>query len=142
MVEIVKARDGRGGVTSHFLQIIGYPYPNDLYRQDNPLNYLGVPVFSAETQLFLRDLFLDFVKQSGWKEEDKTLWIMRYMQGKPPRQVARLLKRKPQWVYTKYYRLKKRLAVMVRNWWENTIGDKAPILLPMMMENYLVEKFG
>lgn len=46
-----------------FLTYIGYPYPDDLVHEDNPLWLLGGPPFSAETHFFVVDLFLKLIKK-------------------------------------------------------------------------------
>lgn len=65
-----------------FLTYIGYPYPDDFFREDNPVNLFGVLAFSAEAHLFMKDLFLQLVRNSDWPRRQKELWIQRYMLGK------------------------------------------------------------
>ena len=99
-----------------FLTYIGYPYSDDLVREDNPLWLLGVPPFSAETHLFVVDLFLKLVKESKWSEHDKRIWIDRYVLNKPSKNVARSVKSTSVWVNNRFYRCKQKLAKMVRVW--------------------------
>lgn len=85
-----------------FLTYIGYPYPEDHFREDNPLNLFGIPAFSAEAHLFMKHVFLQLVKNSDWPRRQKQLWIQRYMQGKSIGSAARYLRRTPEWTEEKY----------------------------------------
>ena len=98
-----------------FLTHIGYPYPDDLIRKDNPLWLLGVPPFSAETHLFIVDLFLELVKGSNWSELDKRIWLDRYVLDKQSKHVAKSVKRTSVWVNGHFYRSKQKLAKMVKS---------------------------
>lgn len=64
-------KNNKKSPVNEFLTYIGYPYPKDLVRKDNPLWLLGIPPFSAETHVFIIELFLKLVKESNWTELDK-----------------------------------------------------------------------
>ena len=97
-------RNDKKSAVNDFLTYIDYPYPHNLLRKDNPLWLLGIPPFSAETHFFVVDLFLRLVKASDWSEDDKELWIKRYVLNKPPKYVAKRIKRTPTWVNGRLYR--------------------------------------
>jgi len=127
---------GRTAVND-FLVYIGYPYPDDLVREDNPLWLFGIAPFSAETCQFVVDLFLQLVKGSDWSPEEKSLWIDRYVLNKPAKYVARRLKRTPAWVHGRLYRCKQKLAKMTKGWWEEQLSGEAQCHLPELMERYI-----
>ena len=57
-----------------FLNYIGYEYPDDRNRDDNPLWLLGIPPFSAETYLYIQHQFMTLVRNSDWEEQDNIIW--------------------------------------------------------------------
>ena len=120
-----------------FLTYIGYPYPDDLIREDNPLWLLGVPPFSAETHLFVVDLFLKLVKGSNWPEQDKRIWIDRYVLNEPSKYVAKRVKKTSVWVNSHFYRSKQKLAKIVRMWWYERLDDNPEVTLPQLFEDYI-----
>ena len=122
-----------------FLTYIGYPYPDDLVREDNPLWLLGVPPFSAETHLFVVDLFIKLVKESNWSEQDKRIWIDRYVLNIPSKYVAKRVKRTSVWVNGRFYRCKQKLANMVRIWWYERLAENPEIILPKLFDEYIKE---
>lgn len=122
-----------------FLTYIGYPYPDDFFREDNPVNLFGVPAFSAEAHLFMKDLFLQLVRNSDWPRRQKELWIQRYMLGKSVGSAARYLRRTPEWAEEKYRMCQERLAEMVRAWWKERLSDNPEQRLPEMLHEYIVE---
>ena len=120
-----------------FLTYIGYPYPDDLVREDNPLWLLGVPPFSAATHLFVVDLFLKLVKESNWLELDKRIWIDRYVLNEPPKYVAKRVKKTSVWVNSRFYRSKQKLAKIVRVWWNERLDDNPEVTLAQLFEDYI-----
>lgn len=122
-----------------FLTYIGYPYPDDHFREDNPLNLFGVPAFSAEAHLFMKHVFLQLVRNSDWPCRQKQLWIQRYMLGKSNGSAARYLRRTPEWAEEKYNLCQERLAEMVRVWWKERLSDNPEKGLPEMLQTYIVK---
>lgn len=119
------------------LRYMDYPYPQDLVRKDNPLWLLGIPPFSAETHLFVVDLFLQLVKTSEWSNDDKKLWIERYVLHKTPKYVAKRMKRTPVWVNGRFYRCKQKLAKLVKVWWNERLKDNPEVTLPQLFDDYI-----
>ena len=115
----------------------GYPFPDDLIRTDNPLWILGIPPFSAETHFFVVDLFLKLVKESKWSENDKRIWIDRYVLNKPSKYAAKRMKRTPTWVNSRFYRCKQKLAKMVKVWWNERLADNPEETLPRLFDAYI-----
>ena len=130
-------RNDKKSAVNEFLTYIDYPYPHDLLRKDNPLWLLGIPPFSAETHFFVVDLFLRLVKASNWSEDDKELWIKRYVLNKPPKYVAKRIKRTPTWVNGRLYRCKQKLAKMVKAWWNERLEDNPEVTLPQLFDDYI-----
>ena len=122
-----------------FLTYIGYPYPDDHFREDNPVNLFGVPAFCAEANLSIQHVFLQLVKNSDWPRRQKELWIQRYMLGRSIDSAARYMKRTPAWVEEKYRLCQERLAEMVRAWWAERLSDNPEKHLPEMLHTYIVE---
>lgn len=122
-----------------FFTYIGYPYPDDHFREDNPLNLYGVPAFSAEAHLFLEHVFLQLVRNSDWPRRQKELWIQRYMLGKSIDSTARSLRRTPAWAEEKYRHCQERLSEMVRAWWAERLSDNPEKRLPEMLHTYIVK---
>ena len=120
-----------------FLKYIAYPYPDDLIREDNPLWLLGIPPFSAETHIFVVDLFLKLVKASNWSDCDKRIWIDRYVWNKPPKDVAKSVKNTTAWVNGRFCRCKQKLARMVRIWWNERMADQPETNLPILFDKYI-----
>ena len=120
-----------------FLIYIGYPFPDDLIRKDNPLWLLGIPPFSAETHFFVVDLFLKLVKKSNWSEHNKRIWIDRYVLNKPSKYAAKRMKRTPTWVNDRFYRCKQKLAKMVKVWWDERLADNPEETLPRLFDAYI-----
>ncbi|MBO5698888.1 MAG: hypothetical protein J6R79_02650 [Bacteroidaceae bacterium] len=132
--------NNKKSAVNDFLTYIGYPYPDDLVREDNPLWLLGIPPFSAETHLFVVDLFLKLVKESNWSDCDKRIWIDRYVLNKPPKNVAKRVKSTSVWVNGRFYRCKQKLARMVRSWWNERLTDSPDINLPILFNEYIKEQ--
>jgi hypothetical protein len=130
-------RNDKKSAVNDFLKYIDYPYPQDLIRKDNPLWLLGIPPFSAETHFFVVDLFLQLVKTSKWSEEDKNIWIERYVLNKPPKSVAKRMKRTPTWVNERLYQCKKKLAKKVKAWWNERLEDNPDVILPQLFDDYI-----
>lgn len=122
-----------------FLIYIGYPFPDDLIRTDNPLWLLGIPPFSAETHFFVVDLFLKLVKKSNWSEHDKRIWIDRYVLNKPSKYVAKRVKNSSAWINRRFYRCKQKLAKMVKVWWNERLADNPEETLPKLLDAYIKE---
>lgn len=122
-----------------FLTYIGYPYPEDHFREDNPLNLFGIPAFSAEAHLFMKHVFLQLVRNSDWPCRQKQLWIQRYMLGKSIGSSARYLRRTPEWAEEKYNLCQEMLAEMVRVWWNERLSDNPEKRLPEMLHAYVVK---
>lgn len=122
-----------------FLTYIGYPYPDDRFREDNPVNLFGVPAFSAEAELFTTHVFLQLVRTSDWPRRQKELWIQRYILGKSVDSVARSLKRTTGWVDEKYRQCQEKLPELVRSWWKERLADDPETCLPEMLHAYIVE---
>ena len=122
-----------------FLIYIGYPHFDDLIRKDNPLWLFGIPPFSAETHIFVVDLFLKLVKESKWSENDKRIWIERYVLNKPPKYVAKRVKSTSVWVNSRFYRCKQKLAKMVKLWWNERLADNPEETLPKLFDAYIKE---
>ena len=122
-----------------FLTYICYPYPDDLVREDNPLWLLGVPPFSAETHLFVVDLFLKLVKESNWSEQDKRIWTDRYVLNKSSKHLAKRVKRSSVWVNGCFYRCKQKLAKMVVVWWNKRLSDNPNETMPKLFDSYIKE---
>ena len=118
---------------------IGYPFPDDLIRTDNPLWLLGIPPFSAETHFFVVDLFLKLVKKSNWSEHDKRIWIDRYVLNKPSKYVAKRVKNSSVWINSRFYRCKQKLAKMVKVWWNERLADNPEETLPKLLDAYIKE---
>ena len=130
-------RNDKKSAVNDFLSYIDYPYPQDLVREDNPLWLLGIPPFSAETHIFVIDLFLQLVKTSRWSNDDKKLWVERYVFNKPPKNVAKRMKRTPMWVNGRFYQCKQKLAKMVKVWWNERLKDKPEVTLPQLLDDYI-----
>ena len=122
-----------------FLTYIGYPYPEDHFREDNPLNLFGIPAFSAEAHLFMKHVFLQLVRNSDWPCRQKQLWIQRYMLGKSIGSSARYLRRTPEWAEEKYNLCQEMLAEMVRVWWNERLSDNPEKRLPEMLHAYVAK---
>lgn len=122
-----------------FLTYIRYPYPEDHFREDNPLNLFGVPAFSAEAHLFMKYVFLQLIRNSDWPRRQKELWIQRYMLGKSIGSAARYLRRTPEWAEEKYNLCQEKLAEMVRVWWKERLSDNPEKRLPEMLHTYIVK---
>lgn len=122
-----------------FLTYIGYPYLEDHFREDNPLNLFSIPAFSAEAHLFMKHVFLQLVRNSDWPCRQKQLWIQRYMQGKSIGSAARYLRRTPEWAEEKYNLCQEKLAEMVRVWWNGRLSDNPEKRLPEMLHTYIVK---
>lgn len=122
-----------------FLRYIGYPYPEDHFREDNPLNLYGVPAFSAEAELFITDVFMQLVRASEWPRRQKELWIQRYILGKSADAVAKYLKRTKGWVDERYLQCQEKLSGMVKVWWTERLSDSPEKRLPEMLHAYIVK---
>ena len=132
-------KNNKKSAVNDFLTYIGYPYPEDLVRKDNPLWLLGIPPFSAETQIFIIELFLKFVKESNWPEQDKRIWIDRYVLNKSSKYVVKRVKRTSVWVNGRFYRCKQKLANMVKAWWNERLADSPETTLPQLFDKYVKE---
>ena len=132
-------KSDKNSAVNDFLTYIGYQYSDDLIREDNPLWLLGIPPFSAETHFFVVDLFLKLVKESNWSEQDKRIWIDRYVLNKPSKYVAKRVKRTAVWVSGRFYRCKQKLAKMVRRWWHERLADNPQETLPKLFDEYIKE---
>lgn len=132
-------KNDKKSAVNDFLVYIGFPYPDELVREDNPLWLLGIPPFSAETHFFVVDLFLKLVKDSNWSELDKRIWIDRYVLRKPSKNVARRIKCTSVWVNSRFYRCKQKLAKMVRKWWDERLADNPKETLPKLFGEYIKE---
>ena len=130
-------RNDKKSAVNDFLSYIDYPYPQDLVREDNPLWLLGIPPFSAETHIFVVDLFLQLVKTSEWSNDDKKLWVERYVFNKPPKNVAKRMKRTTMWVNGRFYQCKQKLAKMVKVWWNERLKDNPEVTLPQLLDDYI-----
>lgn len=102
---------------SDFLKYIGYEYPDDRNRDDNPLWVLGIPPFSAETYLYIQHQFLTLVRNSDWTEQDKDIWTQTYVLGESPESIAEVLGMTPDGVLGRFQACSERLPDMVRAWW-------------------------
>ena len=132
-------KSDKKSAVNDFLIYIGYPYLDDLIRKDNPLWLLGIPPFSAEAHFFVVDLFLKLVKESKWSENDKRIWIDRYVLNKPSKYAAKRMKRTPTWVNDRFYRCKQKLAKMVKVWWDERLADNPEETLPRLFDAYMKE---
>lgn len=132
-------KNNKKSAVNDFLTYIGYPYSEDLVRKDNPLWLLGIPPFSAETQIFIIELFLKFVKESNWPEQDKRIWIDRYVLNKSSKYVVKRVKRTSVWVNGRFYRCKQKLANMVKAWWNERLADSPETTLPQLFDKYVKE---
>ena len=130
-------KNDKKSAVNDFLIYIGYTHPDNLIREDNPLWLLGVPPFSAETHLFVVDLFLKLVKESNWSELDKRIWIDRYVLNEPSKYVAKRVKKTSVWVNSRFYRSKQKLAKIVRMWWNERLDDNPEVTLPQLFEDYI-----
>lgn len=132
-------KNDKKSAVNDFLIYIGYPHFDDLLRKDNPLWLLGVPPFCAETHIFVVDLFLKLVKESKWSENDKRIWIDRYVLNKPSKYVAKRVKSTSVWVNSRFYRCKQKLAKMVKLWWNERLADNPEETLPKLFDTYIEE---
>ena len=126
-------------VVTDFLHFIGYDYPEDCQRDDNPLWLLGIPPFSAETNLFIKNQFLQLVRESEWSEPDKAVWIQTYILGETPEVIAADVGCSPQVVNERFQACAERLPEMVRAWWDERLADNPEERLPELLHEYIVD---
>lgn len=122
-----------------FLNYIGYEYPDDRNRDDNPLWLLGIPPFSAETYLYIHNQFLTLVSDSDWDEQDKTIWTSLYILGELPESTADELGITLDSVLERFQACNERLPDMVRAWWEDRLEDNPEVRLPELLHEYLTD---
>lgn len=120
-----------------FLNYIGYEYPDDRNRDDNPLWVLGIPPFSAETYLYIQHQFLTLVRSSDWDEQDKTIWTSSYVLGKSSESIAEELEMTPDSVLERFQACSERLPDMVRAWWTERLEDNPEVRMPELLHEYI-----
>ena len=120
-----------------FLNYIGYEYPDDRNRDDNPLWVLGIPPFSAETYLYILDQFMTLVSNSDWDEQDKTIWTSSYVLGESSESIAEELGITPDSVLERFQACSERLPDMVRAWWTERMQDNPEERMPELLHEYI-----
>ena len=120
-----------------FLKYIGYEYPDDRNRDDNPLWVLGIPPFSPETYLYIQHQFLTLVRNSNWDEQDKDIWTQTYVLGESPESIAEELGMTPDGVLERFQACSERLPDMVRAWWEERLEDNPEVRMPELLHEYI-----
>lgn len=121
-----------------FLNYIGYEYPDDRNRDDNPLWVLGIPPFSAETYLYIQHQFLTLVRNSDWDEQDKTIWTSSYVLGESSESIAEELGMTPDSVLERFQACSERLPDMVRAWWTERLEDNPEVRMPELLHEYIM----
>ncbi len=127
------------GAVYDFLTYIGYEYPEDLKRYDNPLWLLGVPPFCAETMLYITHVFIELVRQSDWSKREKTLWLSEYIFGDSISSISWKIRRSPQWVEEHYSICLQKLSLLVRQWWDERLADNPEACLPELLHEYIID---
>lgn len=120
-----------------FLNYIGYEYPDDRNRDDNPLWLLGIPPFSAETYLYIQHQFMTLVRNSDWDEHDKTIWTSSYILGESSESIAEELGITPVTVQERFHACCGRLPGMVRAWWTERLEDNPEVRMPELLHEYI-----
>lgn len=120
-----------------FLNYIGYEYPDDRNRDDNPLWLLGIPPFSAETYLYIQHQFMTLVRNSDWDEHDKTIWTSSYILGESSESIAEKLGIPPVTVQERFHACCGRLPGMVRSWWAERLEDNPEVRMPELLHEYI-----
>ena len=120
-----------------FLNYIGYEYPDDRNRDDNPLWLLGIPPFSAETYLYIQHQFMTLVRNSDWEEQDKIIWTSSYVLGESSESIAEELGITPDSVLERFHACSERLPDMVRTWWTERLEDNPEVRMPELLHEYI-----
>ena len=120
-----------------FLNYIGYEYPDDRNRDDNPLWLLGIPPFSAETYLYIQHQFLTLVRNSDWDERDKIIWTSSYVLGESYESIAEELGITLDSVQERFQACSERLPDMVRAWWTERLEDNPEVRMPELFHEYI-----
>lgn len=121
-----------------FLNYIGYEYPEDRKRDDNPLWLLGIPPFAAETHLYIQHHFMVLARESDWTEEDKYIWLHTYIFGESLERVAEDVGCTPQEVEERFHICQDKLAGLVRAWWNERLADDPEERLPELLDEFIV----
>ena len=124
---------------SDFLQYIGYDYPEDRKRDENPLWLLGVPPFCAETRIYIQHQFVLLVRESDWTEKDKAVWIQTYILGETAEEIAADIGCTSQEVNERFQACAEKLPDMVRKWWAERLADNPEERLPELLHEYIVD---
>ena len=124
---------------TEFLNYIGYEYPEDRSREDNPLWLLGIPPFAAETHLYIQHQFMALARDSDWTKEDKYIWLHTYIFAESPERVAADVGSTPHLVMERFQICQDKLPEMVRKWWEERLVDNPETRLPELLHEYIVD---
>ena len=124
---------------TEFLNYIGFEYPEDRSREDNPLWLLGIPPFAAETHLYIQHQFMALARDSDWTKEDKYIWLHTYIFAESPERVAADVGCTPYLVMERFQVCQDKLPGMVRKWWEERLADDPETRLPELLHEYIVD---
>ena len=84
----------------------------------NPLaDVLGVDLNHEDLQKKVVDFLYTIPQKLKWTEEERIVWILRFIEDTAPIEVAERIGRKRSWVDTKYSRLNVRFNKAVKEWW-------------------------
>ena len=125
-------------LTTEFLNFIGYEYPEDRKRDDNPLWLLGIPPFAAETHLYIQHQFMVLARESDWTEEDKYIWLHTYIYGESSERVAEDVVCTPHHVRERFQVCQDKLPGLVRAWWTERLADNPEVRLPELFDEFIV----
>lgn len=124
---------------TEFLNFIGYEYPEDRKRDDNPLWLLGIPPFAAETHLYIQHQFMVLARESDWTEEDKYIWLHTYIYGESSERVAEDVGCTPHHVRERFQVCQDKLPGLVRAWWNERLADDPETRLPEQLHEYILD---
>ena len=124
---------------TEFLNYIGYEYPEDRKRDDNPLWLLGIPPFAAETHLYIQHQFMVLARESDWTEEDKYIWLHTYIYGESSERVAEDVVCTPHHVRERFQVCQDKLPGLVRAWWNERLADDPETRLPEQLHEYILD---
>ncbi len=88
----------------------------------NPLSdVLGVNLSDDEVHGKTIDFLYDFSLRLKWNEQDRYIWLMRYIENQPPTAVAKNVGKSREWLDTRYCRLNKKFNKAIREWWQSYV---------------------
>lgn len=84
----------------------------------NPLaDVFGINLTEEEVRMKTVEFLYDFSDRMKWSEQDRYIWTQRFVENKPPVDLAQEVGRSRGWLDTRYSRLNKKFDRAIKKWW-------------------------